>query len=93
VSTSRPKYQRWNVFRGISFQICVPISKSSPRFVLVSLQSRSEAAGGDAWRHDAAGGRAAIGTDQAMEPILVHERFEHRQFGDLVDQRFGVVTR
>ena len=25
-----------------------------------------------------------------MEPILVHERFEHRQFGDLVDQRFEV---
>src|SRR5512135_1940141 len=36
VSTSGLKYQRWNVFRGFSFQTCVPISKSSPRFVLVS---------------------------------------------------------
>ena len=52
------------------------VFQGSPRLVLVSLQSRSETAGGDAWRHDAAGSRAAIGTDQAMESILVHERFE-----------------
>jgi hypothetical protein len=27
-----------------------------------------------------------------MEPILVHDRFDPGQFGDLMDQRLGVVA-
>jgi hypothetical protein len=44
-------------------------------------------AGGNARRQGGAGGDFAIGTGQAMEPILIDDRLDLGQFGDLMEQR------
>ena len=52
----------------------------------------AEAPGGHALWQFAAGRRATGGTAQAVEPILVNDRLDPGQFGDLMDQGFGVVA-
>ena len=56
------------------------------------LEVRAEAPGGDALWQGAAGRLTAARTGQAMEPILVDDRLDPGQFGDLMDQGFGVVA-
>ena len=56
------------------------------------LEVRAEAPSRDARRQGAAGRRAAAGAGQAMEPVLVDDRLDPGQFGDLMDQGLGVVA-
>ncbi len=56
------------------------------------LEIRTKASGRDAGGQGATGGLAAVGTDQAMEPILIDDRLNLGQFGDLMDQRLGVIA-
>lgn len=43
-------------------------------------------------RHGGAGGRAAAGAAEAMEPVLVHHGLDRRDLGDLMPERLGVVA-
>src|SRR5512135_2042311 len=56
------------------------------------LEVGTEAAGGDPRGNDTAGQLAAPRAGQAVHAVLAHDRLELGPFGDLVDQRFGVVT-
>ena len=56
------------------------------------LQIRPESAGGDARRQGPASRRSAAGTGRAMEPILIDDRLDPGQFGDLMDQRRGIFA-
>ena len=56
------------------------------------LEVRAKAPAEDTRGQNTAGLFAAARTDQAMEPILVDDRFDPGKFGHLVDQRLGVIT-
>ena len=56
------------------------------------LEVRAKAPGRDARGQRAAGRRAAGGAGQAMEPILIDDRLDPGQFGDLMDHGLGVVA-
>jgi site-specific DNA recombinase len=56
------------------------------------LQVGAEAHRGDARGQGAASGLPAVRAREAVQPIFVHDRFDLRQFGDLMDQRVGVLA-
>ena len=56
------------------------------------LQVRPEAAAGDARGQDPAGHLSTVGASQAIEPILIDDRLDLGQFGDLMDQGGRIVT-
>ncbi len=56
------------------------------------LEVRAEASSRDTLRQRAAGRLAAARAGQAMEPILIDDRFDLGQFSDLMNQGFGVVA-
>src|SRR5262249_1405513 len=56
------------------------------------LQIGSEAAGGDALGQGATGGRSAVRATQAMQAVLVHQRINLGQLGDLMEYGAGVLT-
>jgi hypothetical protein len=57
-----------------------------------SLEVGAETPTGYARGQFAAGCRAAGGTDEAVEPILIDDGLNPGQFGDLVDQGLGIVA-
>jgi len=56
------------------------------------LEVGAEASRRDTQGQAAARRLAAVGARQAMEPILVDDRLDLGQFGDLMDEGFGIVT-
>src|SRR5271165_2157569 len=54
-------------------------------------QSRAECPLGYPWRQSGTGGNATVRADQAVELVLINDRADRRQFGDLVTQRFGII--
>ena len=55
-------------------------------------QPGAEGPGGHARRQGRTGRGAAAGAGQAMEPVFVHHGQDRRHFGDLMPDRFGVLT-
>jgi hypothetical protein len=56
------------------------------------LQIRAEASRGYPRGETSAGGHAALGAAQTVESVLVDQRLDLRQFGDLVNQGSRVIT-